>query len=100
MDREGTMRVCYSSGPGGNYGGAGANGGSGYALTINPELESVTRQIMAAMGGTQPSELEWEFLFPNPIKRGGNGGSIDGALGNRMMAAYRLAQQGFRKSTD
>lgn len=97
MGREGTMRVCYSSGPGGPAGGC---GNVGYALVIDPALEPVTRQIMAEMGGAQPTELEWEFLFPNPIKRGGNGGTIDSALGDRMTTAYRLAEQGFRKSDE
>jgi hypothetical protein len=82
---KGETRVTHSGGAG------------GYALTINPELEPITRQIMAAMGGRQPSEHEWEFLFPNPMRRSGNFGSIDGALADQMRVAYSLAQQGYRK---
>lgn len=91
MDREGTVHVTCSTGPSGVV-------DSGYALTIDPELEPITLEIVRAMGGTQPSELEREYLFPNSIARGGNGGAIDCALGNKMMTAYRLAQQGYRKS--
>ncbi len=99
-DNRGETRVCYSGGPGdiGKQGTGGNGGGGGYALTIDPTLEPITRQIMAAMGGTQPTEIEWEFLFPSPIKCGGGGGSMGAAIHDRMMTAYRLAQQGFRKS--
>lgn len=85
---------------GGGRGGAGANNGpseggcstyiSGSGGHIDDSLEKETRVIAQVMGGEQPTDDEWGFLFYAPAE-GGAGGSARSDMVDKMMAAHRIA---------
>ena len=75
-----------------NSGSGGSSGGVCYSIDM--ELEAETREIMCAMGGDQPSDTDWQYLFPPERLRniGGCSTAVSSSMADKMMAAHNVAQ--------
>lgn len=86
----GSDRYQKEATAGGNYSGNYGAGGS----AADPAYEGLTRQIMRDMGGEQPNEGDWCFMFP----KASSGGTTSSSMANKMQFAYNLARAGYTRA--